>query len=322
MDKNLKNRIYSTLNIIFATTPCWLWSARIHNAIATAMSIFNNTPHSEIKRHSLPQGTRLKNILLKGLNVVCQYVSKLFETAESGVDKVVSSCEKNPSVHLRYMNFLRQRKTALDAPLHAVSSGRSMIEMLGVLAIIAVLSVGGIAGYSKAMQKWKTNKATEEYSTIIFGMLEHIDDVRKMSPQSGYTGLADLAIALNLIPNNWHKVGDKHFNDTYGNMIQVQARAQNLVFDIFIGYTKDSQFNSGWSPQLCESLISNLAQPLHSVINIVNTYQFGKGGIYYRGDAYCGGGIPCVNNMTLSNIHDMCKYCDDSNKWCCITLEF
>ena len=35
--------------------------------------------------------------------------------------------------------------------------GRSMIEMLGVLAIIAVLSVGGIAGYSKAIMKWKSN---------------------------------------------------------------------------------------------------------------------------------------------------------------------
>ncbi len=37
--------------------------------------------------------------------------------------------------------------------------GRSMIEMLGVLAIIGVLSVGGVAGYSKAMMKWKINKA-------------------------------------------------------------------------------------------------------------------------------------------------------------------
>ena len=36
--------------------------------------------------------------------------------------------------------------------------GRSMIEMLGVLAIIGVLSVGGIAGYSKAMMKFKINK--------------------------------------------------------------------------------------------------------------------------------------------------------------------
>lgn len=36
--------------------------------------------------------------------------------------------------------------------------GRSMLEMLGVLAIIGVLSVGGIAGYSKAMEKFKVNK--------------------------------------------------------------------------------------------------------------------------------------------------------------------
>ena len=36
-------------------------------------------------------------------------------------------------------------------------SGRSMIEMLGVLAIIGVLSVGGIAGYYKAMEKFKQN---------------------------------------------------------------------------------------------------------------------------------------------------------------------
>ena len=93
--------------------------------------------------------------------------TRTLETSESGVDKVVSSCEKNPNVHKTYMNFLRQRKTALDAPLHAVSSGRSMIEMLGVLAIIGVLSVGGIAGYSKAMTKFKTNTVLSQFSTII-----------------------------------------------------------------------------------------------------------------------------------------------------------
>ena len=37
-------------------------------------------------------------------------------------------------------------------------TGRSMVEMLGVLAIIGVLSVGGIAGYSKAMTKFKITK--------------------------------------------------------------------------------------------------------------------------------------------------------------------
>ena len=97
---------------------------------------------------------------------VTRQTNECIETAESGVDKVVSSCEKNPNVHKTYMNFLRQRKTALDAPLHAVSSGRSMIEMLGVLAIIGVLSVGGIAGYSKAMEKFKINKTIQQIAEI------------------------------------------------------------------------------------------------------------------------------------------------------------
>lgn len=44
--------------------------------------------------------------------------------------------------------------------------GRSMIEMLGVLAIIGVLSVGGIAGYSKAMMKYKINKTIEQITLI------------------------------------------------------------------------------------------------------------------------------------------------------------
>jgi len=44
--------------------------------------------------------------------------------------------------------------------------GRSMIEMLGVLAIIGVLSVGGIAGYSKAMTKYRVNKAIEQITLI------------------------------------------------------------------------------------------------------------------------------------------------------------
>ena len=48
------------------------------------------------------------------------------------------------------------------------SAGRSMIEMLGVLAIVGILSVGGIAGYSKAMTKFKVNKAVNDYSSMIF----------------------------------------------------------------------------------------------------------------------------------------------------------
>ena len=47
--------------------------------------------------------------------------------------------------------------------------GRSMVEMLGVLAIIGVLSIGGIAGYSKAMNKYKVNKVTDQVTQIVAG---------------------------------------------------------------------------------------------------------------------------------------------------------
>ena len=65
----------------------------------------------------------------------------------------------------------------------ATQSGRSMIEMLGVLAIIGVLSVGGIAGYSKAMQKYRINKTIEQI-TLIAG------NVRAFwGPQKNYIGV-------------------------------------------------------------------------------------------------------------------------------------
>lgn len=50
--------------------------------------------------------------------------------------------------------------------MKANQSGRSMIEMLGVLAIIGVLTAGGIAGYAKAMEKYRVNKTTSQISNI------------------------------------------------------------------------------------------------------------------------------------------------------------
>ena len=52
-------------------------------------------------------------------------------------------------------------------------TGRSMVEMLGVLAIIGVLSVGAIAGYGKAMFKYKLNKQTEQLNQVIGAMVRY-----------------------------------------------------------------------------------------------------------------------------------------------------
>ena len=51
------------------------------------------------------------------------------------------------------------------------NTGRSMVEMLGVLAIIGVLSVGAIAGYSKAMMKYKLNQHAVAVNMLINNVL-------------------------------------------------------------------------------------------------------------------------------------------------------
>ena len=121
------------------------------------------------------------NIAFKTLDFVRQYALKIFQTAESGVDKVVSSCEKNPNTLLENLDSVREcagifkRRVQKEYTSAKISSrhqlnefflGRSMIEMLGVLAIIGVLSVGGIAGYSKAMEKIHVNKIVNMISDI------------------------------------------------------------------------------------------------------------------------------------------------------------
>ena len=115
--------------------------------------------------------------------------------------------------------------------------GRSMIEMLGVLAIIGVLSVGGIAGYSKAMEKWKVTKAIDEYSHLTFGLLEHLDDIKRNSTGGEQMdNITELAQSLNLIPNSWTRLNNSQFEDAYGNTVQLYVRddKQLLIFDIFI----------------------------------------------------------------------------------------
>ena len=79
--------------------------------------------------------------------------------------------------------------------------GRSMIEMLGVLAIVGVLSVGGIAGYSKAMAKFKANKVIDQVTMIS-------TNIRTLyASQRTYNGLNNvLAKMTNAVPAEMYDV--------------------------------------------------------------------------------------------------------------------
>ena len=94
-------------------------------------------------------------------------------------------------------NDYRVKNVTSGNDYRVVQSGRSMIEMLGVLAIIAVLSVGGIAGYSKAMTKFKVNKTIDMITSAI------VNTKTAFAHEKYYSALYDGATNnLNLLPKN------------------------------------------------------------------------------------------------------------------------
>ena len=260
------------------------------------------------------------------LRVARNDASKFFKTAESGADKMVSSCEKNPSVHWRYMNFLRQRKTALDAPLYAVSAGRSMIEMLGVLAIIAVLTVGGIAGYSKAMEKFKLNKIIGEYSMFLYNMMEHLDDLHSLAHETTQSSnsIMEELYAMNIVPDIWSQESTQYFKDSMGNSVNVSVAPymntllpDRLSVNIYLG----GLTTSGFTVNLCTSFFTDILLPLQYTLIDAKLFRhkngFSQG---WAGSAYCTASRKCLSNMTLSDIHELCSSCDSKNEICQINF--
>ena len=108
-------------------------------------------------------------------------------------------------------------------------SGRSMIEMLGVLAIIGVLSVGGIAGYSKAMMKFKINKTIDQISQMA-------QNTRTLyARQRNYGSLnGKIAYKANLAPKEMFESGSGSgysMTNAWGGSVYFQTAGKNYDND-------------------------------------------------------------------------------------------
>ncbi|HBO49874.1 MAG TPA: hypothetical protein DD619_03700 [Alphaproteobacteria bacterium] len=201
-----------------------------------------------------------------------------------------------------------------------------MIEMLGVLAIIGVLSVGGIAGYSKAMEQFKVNKAVSEYSYLIYGLLEHLKDLQNISKTNeGDTqhGLTNVVEAESLVPETWEKISDHDYNDPNGNLIRIFSRNQKLVIDMYLGgFQVDEDGFAGsmnFSPKFCAELLSNVVRPLHSSLYYVYITNV-QNAVYY-GDNLCSSNRKCISDITLAEIQKMCNSCGKKQR-CGVIFEF
>ena len=104
---------------------------------------------------------------------------------------------------------------------HINENGRSMVEMLGVLAIIGVLSVGGIAGYSKAMNKYKINKTTDQVSMLVA-------NIRTLfSSQGNYEGLNNsAAVRFGVVPEDMYEAGSsggRSLHNAFNGAVTIEA---------------------------------------------------------------------------------------------------
>ena len=192
------------------------------------------------------------------------------------------------------------------------SVGRSMIEMLGVLAIVGVLSVGGIAGYSKAMEKFKVNKLVEEYTSLMFGLMEHMDNFSPLRAEGEYQEryyLAETIQELNLLPAGWKVAGKQGVRDSAGNFAYTFVRSKHLTFDLQLGATDDSSgytIIQTFSSKLCFELFNNLLKPLHSSLYYAGLWKNKSAGYGYYGDKYCGDSEKkCLNEATLAEIQNI-----------------
>ena len=194
----------------------------------------------------------------------------------------------------------------------SVCAGRSMVEMLGVLAIIGVLSVGAIAGYSKAMTKYKLNKQAEQISSILDYVNIHLDDFKR-SKTTISANMIPLLKKLNVIPQEMIRENrnDAIF-DVFGTTIGLKNYTvgdDNYTFE-FLLYLNKGQKESCMNlftiakakrEQLWRTKFETTKGEENSSANIVN------------GDNYCTSEFKCLKDLTIAEMEDFCNICEDKD---------
>lgn len=128
-------------------------------------------------------------------------------------------------------------------------SGRSMIEMLGVLSVIAVLSVSGLVGYSKAIDKYKTNE-------IILQVTQTAQNIRDLfKSQKSYgelssVGFRGLDNRAKMFPE---KIREAGYVNSYNGWVKIESSSRFKDGD---GKAFSISF-SGLPGDICIGLVSH-----------------------------------------------------------------
>ena len=195
----------------------------------------------------------------------------------------------------------------------SLCAGRSMVEMLGVLAIIGVLSVGAIAGYSKAMMKYKLNKMVDQYNQLFGTIAIHREEFIKLSSESSYQTLFPIIYKMGELPDGMKLPNDKVYAyDILKHRSELRSFRKTAVLFYLQLSNSDEQHSS--SPDLidaCRNIYQYLLIPRQD--DVVDAFFYhndeqgaGSEGIVY-GNKVCAAGMKCLKDLTVGDIDAICN---------------
>ena len=192
-------------------------------------------------------------------------------------------------------------------------SGRSMVEMLGVLAIIGVLSVGAIAGYSKAMMKYKLNKQAEQISSILDYVNIHLDEFKR-SKTNISANMIPILTKLDVIPKEMiRKNTSSKIYDIFGTAIGLQ----NYTVDNFKYYFEFRLFINKGQKESCMNLFNIAKAKREQLFRTKFQTTKGEGSSSEAnsawGDSYCYTGAKCLKDLTIAEMENFCNICEDKD---------
>ena len=198
--------------------------------------------------------------------------------------------------------------------------GRSMVEMLGVLAIIGVLSVGAIAGYSKAMNKYKMNKQTEQIDTILSAISRYKLELRKFnkSTDDKNYNLIPFLKKLREIPETMYvKNNEEKIQDAFKTQYTIYHHSTGKMYVGLRGFVS----NSSDGVETCKNLYT-IAKNWHNEVSFIEIVSY-KSSTEHRegflyGDYECStdSSKKCLSTATVKDIDDACRvFKKDNNNY-------
>jgi Tfp pilus assembly protein PilE len=191
-------------------------------------------------------------------------------------------------------------------------NGRSMVEMLGVLAIIGVLSVGAIAGYSKAMMKYKLNKQAEQINTVINAVARNIHSFDNIqADNNSTTPITKYFTKMGEIPVEMLTSSANYLNDIFKTEIYIalnktETGAKNMAIFFMLDRLKTKSTDN---LEICKNIVLTAKENRDSItyVEVVGDYKSDSSDVYtVWGDQRCTASRVCLKNISMDNIYTMC----------------